>query len=414
MDCVCTTNLQPKNKGLFPRWRLVVIDPGCWSSQNNRNTKRIHPYPGSPSCSIMAKHDDKTLRKVARKSKKHKNSIPATTTTPKDSTSSSTKSKTKHHGMTVKSNREHDTSSATADDESMIPMSTTTAATTVSAAGTIQHEFVTNALDHCETPRIAYEHLIESVLLELGSDGVVNDDNHKTKTMATMRIWDPYYCNGATKRHLQALGFNNVIHENQDFYKLIECKATIPDHDVFLTNPPYSEDHIERLLTFLNTNNNNIDDGDGDPNHDNNDSSSSSSSSSRPFCLLLPNWVARKKEYKTLLSHKTVFYVSPVEPYGYQMPSWNTPQRPDHVGEDGRTTPYLSSWYIHAGTQTEALVTKLLHQQQERRKTSGVSHKEQRQRANPTRGWVVARTIKGLKWNIQKQKQIQQQQQQRR
>ena len=345
----------------------------------------------------MVKHDDdERLKIAARKSKKRK----ITMTTTRKSNTTRSKSTTTNHGVIVSNNKERDATSDPVDDESTIPVSTLTAA----ATGTIQHDFVTNALDHCETPRIAYQHLIESVLLELGSDGVVNDDNHKTKTMATMRIWDPYYCNGATKRHLQALGFNNVIHENQDFYKLIECKATIPDHDVFLTNPPYSEDHIERLLTFLNTNNIKIDDGDGDPTHDNN-----ALSSSRPFCLLLPNWVARKKEYKTLLSHKTVFYVSPVEPYGYQMPSWNTPQRPDHVGEDGRTTPYLSSWYIHAGIQTEALVTKLLHQQQERRKTSGVSHKEQRQRANSTRGWVVARTIKGLKWNIQKQKQLQQQ-----
>jgi hypothetical protein len=312
----------------------------------------------------MVKQDAKYLNSVTRTSKKHKIAAP----------NSRTNKTKKDHGK-VSNTRERDASDTT-DVESAITTTSSTSTTTAveTAAAAMQHEFVTNALDHCETPRIAYEHILEAVLLELGGD---NDDNDKKK-MTTMRIWDPYYCDGATKRHLQALGFKNVIHENKDFYKLIEHEATIPDHDVFLTNPPYSDDHIERLLTFLNNN----------TNHDDNNVSSST-----PFCLLLPNWVARKKEYKTLLSHKTVFYVSPLEPYGYRMPSWNTHHRPEHVGEDGRTTPYLSSWYVHAGTRTEALVTKLLHQQQEQRK-------------NPQgRGWVVARTIKGLKWNIQKQKQ---------
>jgi hypothetical protein len=128
---------------------------------------------------VMTKPSERSLESP----RNTRNSIPTTTTTPKDSTSSSNKSKPKHHGMPVKSNREHDTSSATADDESMIPMSTTTTAA-AAAAGTIQHDFVTNALDHCETPRIAYQHLIESVLLELGSDGV--------STMTTRRRrWQP-------------------------------------------------------------------------------------------------------------------------------------------------------------------------------------------------------------------------------
>ena len=211
------------------------------------------------------------------------------------------------------------------------------------SAGDVQrHGFTTNTLDHCETPFVAYQH-IQAVLLELSGK----------------KIWDPYYCDGSTKRHLESMGFEDVIHRNEDFYNIIKTKM-IPQHDVFLTNPPYSDDHIERLLTFLTT-----------------------QDYSKPFCLLMPNWVARKKEFKSLLT-KNVFYLSPVEPYTYAMPDFAI--RPEHVGTDGKTTPYLSSWYIHAGSMhgTEALLNKL----------SGRSSKQ----------WVVAKTIKGLKWKIQKLK----------
>ena len=255
-----------------------------------------------------------------------------------------------------------------------------------------RHNFTTNVLDHCETPRVAYQHILP-VLSRLV------DSSSGDMTLNNLKIWDPYYCNGAVQRHLNALGLKNVLHENKDFYKLIETNQ-IPNHNVLLTNPPYSDDHIERLLTFLNNNNKSDNDDSSDPHP-------------KPFCLLLPNWVARKKEYKTLLTnHRTVFYLSPVEPYTYIMPSWvgvagkqdNSTsssccddgvaegRRPDHVGDDGRTTPYLSSWYISAGSnvQTEALLQQLITAT-----TSSTRSNE----------WVVAKTIKGLKWKIQKHQQ---------
>jgi hypothetical protein len=46
---------------------------------------------------------------------------------------------------------------------------------------------------------------------------------------------------------LQALGFSKVYNKNEDFYAAIEAAAT-PKHHALLTNPPYSGDHVERLL----------------------------------------------------------------------------------------------------------------------------------------------------------------------
>ena len=211
-----------------------------------------------------------------------------------------------------------------------------------------RHKFTTDPLDHCESPGRAFEHITTALQKMCTLIG---------KCPADLVLWDPYYCDGSVKKHMATLGFPNMIHKNKDFYKLI-AKNKIPEHAVFMTNPPYSEDHIERLLRYL-----------------------SNSAHAKFFCLLMPNWVARKKDYKSLLT-KDVFYLSPITPYIYEMPSWNNDSRPEHVGEDGKTRPYLSSWYIHAGIHTESLLEKL----------SRVKNNE----------WVTAKTIKGLKWKIQK------------
>jgi hypothetical protein len=207
-----------------------------------------------------------------------------------------------------------------------------------------RHVFQVNSLDHCESPRIAYEH-IQPVLNELAKYANTKD----------VQIWDPFYCDGTVKSHLESFGFQNVHHKNEDFYAVVKSNK-LPPHDVFLTNPPYSDDHIERLLKFLST-------------------------KEQPFCLLMPNWVARKKDYSNLMP-KGLFYLSPIEPYCYVMPEWN--ERPEHVEQDGKTTPYLSSWYIHAGGRTDELMDKM----------NSLSKWNSK--------WVVAKTIKGLKWKIQK------------
>ena len=67
-----------------------------------------------------------------------------------------------------------------------------------------QHSFDTNVLDHCETPRAAYEHLRE-FLDVLGQSMKIST--------SSMRVWDPYYCDGAVKRIFTEMGFDNIIHE---------------------------------------------------------------------------------------------------------------------------------------------------------------------------------------------------------
>jgi len=211
--------------------------------------------------------------------------------------------------------------------------------------------------DHCETDVRAYKHLkpvlvqLERVIHPLSGD--------------QLRLWDPYYCNGAVKRNLASIGFPRVHNENEDFYEIVRS-GKLPEHDVVVTSPPYSSDHLERCMRFVAT-------------------------SSKPCCVLLPNWVASKDYYKELLrSCKSwvkapPMYLGPVgTPYNYWFPEGA--ERPEHVGDDGRTTPYRSCWYIFIPAKLggPGLV-----------KTLDVEMKKSGE-------WVIARTVKGLKWNSQK------------
>ena len=63
-------------------------------------------------------------------------------------------------------------------------------------------------------------------------------------------LQDPYFCNGAVARHLAKLGFPLVHNTNEDFYAIVAA-GRVPEHDVLLTNPPYSADHPQRLLDFV-------------------------------------------------------------------------------------------------------------------------------------------------------------------
>ena len=56
------------------------------------------------------------------------------------------------------------------------------------------------------------------------------------KSNATLRIYDPYYCEGSMVLHLRSLGFSCVYNHNEDFYKRISgtrarAAFTMQSHD---------------------------------------------------------------------------------------------------------------------------------------------------------------------------------------
>ena len=248
----------------------------------------------------------------------------------------------------------------------------------------VEHPFETDADDHCETSPEAHENIANFLKALCGQLG---------KTPSELVIYDPYYCAGGTRRNLALIGFTNVINRNEDFYKVIE-ENRVPEHDVLVTNPPYSADHIERCVTFAAEN---------------------LAAHGRPYMLLLPSYVIHKDYYlpalltggsrgkdkaKAMEMNKASekdsddddendgmkihgggkgraqilpFYIAPKKRYYYWTPkamvkaraankgqaeeSAKARRKRTHIGALGeRTSPFLSFWYCCFGErQRDAL-----------------------------------------------------------
>ena len=129
-------------------------------------------------------------------------------------------------------------------------------------------QFEADPSDHCETPFAAYRD-IEPFLYYIS--------RHLKKDKASLVIYDPYYCEGSVVGHLGALGFTSVINRHEDFYRVIE-DGRVPEHDVLVSNPPFSGDHMERVVRFAQHGNR-----------------------GRPWLLLMPNFMCRKPTYHAAL-----------------------------------------------------------------------------------------------------------------
>lgn len=210
------------------------------------------------------------------------------------------------------------------------------------ARGTTVLPFEAEDDDHCETSPTAYAHI--APLLQLLASKL-----HKKKPAKHLKIYDPYYCAGASVQHLQGLGFPQVHNQPEDFYQIV-ADHQIPPHDVIVTNPPYSGDHFGRLLEFL-------------------------QQSHRPFFLLLPSHFSKRPAYqefvKAMMSNDDdndddgIVYVTPPERYHYWTPEGrrSTAKKDDnstnsskkrkrknpthhnlHLGS--RNSPFCSHWFV--------------------------------------------------------------------
>ena len=105
------------------------------------------------------------------------------------------------------------------------------------------------------------------------------------------RVYDPYYCDGGVVRRLTALGFRDVVNENRDFYADVS-NGTVPRHDLLMTNPPYSGDHVDRLISHV-------------------------VAAKRPFALLIPTYYLGRDVWRRAASALSPppFYVCPHRRY---------------------------------------------------------------------------------------------------
>jgi len=59
---------------------------------------------------------------------------------------------------------------------------------------------------------------------------IISDYIPKDKT-----LWCPFYCRGTQKKYLNELGFDNVIHNDEDFFNVYY------ENTIVLDNPPFSK-----------------------------------------------------------------------------------------------------------------------------------------------------------------------------
>lgn len=172
--------------------------------------------------------------------------------------------------------------------------------------------FPTEDDDHCESPLEAYED-IAALLKRL----------EQLCRSQSFTVYDPYYCNGSVVRHLHQLGFDSVYNRKEDCYERWKSTPSGIQFDVLVTNPPYSGDHIQRLIEYA------------------------TSGHKKPFFLLLPNWVVKKDYYQACTQHIRPFYVVPHKRYVYIPPKdFRVARRSD---THKKSAPFVSLWYCWGG-----------------------------------------------------------------
>ncbi|RYY77915.1 hypothetical protein EON63_18085 [archaeon] len=191
--------------------------------------------------------------------------------------------------------------------------------------------------DHCETPLEAYRDILPLLDLHARHIHQAKGDIHQanipprsqlppstshspshTPSYTHLQVYDPYYCEGTIVKNMQQLGFESVYNKKEDFYDVIHTN-TIPYHDIFITNPPYSQDHMEKLFGYLHT-------------------------TTTPYCVLVPNYVYMKDYMHPHTHTRTqthpMFFIVPSARYMYTTPKGRRQQKSAKY-----TSPFPSFWY---------------------------------------------------------------------
>ena len=154
-----------------------------------------------------------------------------------------------------------------------------------------ERSYNTEQEDHCETPLEAFKDL-EPLLYYVAKS--------LKKDKSRLKIYDPFYCEGSMVDHLHELGFKDVYNKKEDFYSVVK-HGDVPPYDVLVTNPPFSGNHMEKLLHFC-----------------------LNDKEKRPFLLLLPNFVCQKQyftqRFGSMEKKAPMFYMVPHKEYRFWAP----------------------------------------------------------------------------------------------
>ena len=110
-----------------------------------------------------------------------------------------------------------------------------------------------------------------------------------------------------------------AICRNEDFYEKISTES-LPDYDILVTNPPFSADHVNKLIAFVER-------------------------SCLPWALLMPTYVAQKDFYARMESGSDYkpLYIVPKKRYVFYTPK-GVDRGTKRFKKRGRTSPYVTIW----------------------------------------------------------------------
>jgi len=192
--------------------------------------------------------------------------------------------------------------------------------------------FPTDPDDHCESPAVAYEDILP-ILEKLALL------NNAKKGNSKLQIYDPYYCDGSVVSNLSKLGFDNVYNNKEDCYKTWDKSDTTqpyPACDVLVTNPPYSGNHVERLMKHVST-----------------ELPTTDLHETAAWCLLMPTYVHKKNYFLDMVKKGSCqpFYLVPKKRYVYIPPKNFRAKKESDVHK--KSSPFVSMWYIWGGSTTK-------------------------------------------------------------
>mmetsp|Transcript_7639 Transcript_7639/g.15952 ORF Transcript_7639/g.15952 Transcript_7639/m.15952 type:complete len:337 (-) Transcript_7639:72-1082(-) len=186
--------------------------------------------------------------------------------------------------------------------------------------------------DHCETPSIAYKH-IKPLLREIARRS--HPEESERRATSKVRIYDPYYCQGGSKRRLGKLGFEQVHNENEDFYEVVRGSIDAPGFDVLVTNPPFSsEEHFSSVLDFA-------------------------IGCGKPWLMILPMHVILEdrffeaEELAKARYGSGPFYLVPAKKYNFKTPAPLPPPPKENRFARQRSRVTHTFWCVHGGADLE-------------------------------------------------------------
>jgi len=210
--------------------------------------------------------------------------------------------------------------------QAMTSTKTTTDSTTTNGVEEPHFPFETDPDDHCESPMDAYQDIVPFLTAYQEQQRRQRRDGNYH-----VQIYDPYYCNGAVCRNLESLGFPHVYNQKEDCYQVWNTPTRYPKYDILITNPPYSGDHMERLIQHL--------------------VSPEFGGRNRPWMLLLPQWVHKKDYYLQGMAQLGIqpMYLVPHKRYVYVPPPSFRESKKSDVHK--KSSPFVSMWYIWGGSE---------------------------------------------------------------